>query len=126
MTEPKPARGFPAFDLALPAQPLVPVWEPLKHQFGPSAAEQIAARREAQERPARLARELTVAQEEWRQYFDRHYANRLARSAFDIHQPEIEYDRVVCQECKESDLDDTVGVEWPCSTYAAMKAAADG
>lgn len=100
-------------------------WAPLKYQSQPSAAEQIAARRDATERPDRVAREFDDARDEWRQYHDRHYSNRLARAAFSIHRPEAGYERVMCAECNESDGDDTLGVDWPCATFAAMKAAAD-
>lgn len=118
--------SFAAYGLVPPSKLLVPAWEPLRHQGRISAAEEMAARGAAMERAARLQERLDYAREEWRQYFDRYYANRPARAVFDIHQPEQGYERVVCQECREADCDDTVGVEWPCATFSAMKAAADG
>lgn len=118
--------GIRAFDLMLPTEPLVPVWEPLRHQGWPSAAEQIAARQDAQKRQERVRQAGEAAVDDWTEFRTQHADNPLAAVALDIHQPVAEWDRVVCQECRESDLDDTVGVEWPCGTYAAMKAAADG
>ena len=118
--------GILAFDLRLPPPPLVAPWTPLRRQIGgPSAAEQIAARREAREREARLAEELAAAEQEWQHYHDRHTDNPVAQAGFGIHRPEVEYDRVVCTECRESDFDDTIGVAWPCGTYQAMKDATD-
>jgi hypothetical protein len=123
MPDPTGLRGY---DLIAPEKLLAPAWTPLRHQGRPSAAEQIAARRAARERPERVARELAAAEEEWRQYFDRHYANRTARAAFDVHRPDAGYDTVVCSECEEHNgYEDTQQVAWPCRTYAAMKAAAD-
>lgn len=117
-------RGIPAFDLK-PSKPLVAPWAPLLRQFGPSAASEIAARRAAQERPERVARETAAAKGEWRQYADRYYANPVARAAFDVHQPTEGYDRVICETCMESDCGEVTDATWPCITYARMKAAAD-
>jgi len=120
--------GIPAFDLTAPTNLLVPTWDKtLQHALRmPTGFDEAKARREAQERQARVERELAEARDEWRQYFDRHYANRLARAAFDIHQPEARYDCVVCSECEEHNgYEDTQQVAWPCRTYAAMKEAAD-
>lgn len=89
-------------------------------------AEQIAARQAAADREERLRQAGEDAVDDWTEFRARHADNPLAAVALDIHQPVVEWDRVVCQECREADLDDTVGVEWPCGTYAAMKAAADG
>ena len=122
MTEPT---GISAFDLVPPSKPLAPAWTPLRSHSRPSAAEQIAARHAAATREARVKQATDDAMADWRQFADTLAGNPIALAALRCHQPEAGYERVVCDECCESDIDDTVGVEWPCGTFAAMKAAAD-
>lgn len=119
------ARGIRPFDLTVPTQPLAPPWKPLR--FDPAQIEANARRFEAErrEREERARQASEVAVDEWTEFRARHADNLVAGAVLDIHQPVVEYYRVVCEECKESDLDDTVGVEWPCPTYAAMKEATD-
>lgn len=125
MTDETPAQGIAGYDLTPPTRPLWPGWQPIRYR--PTAAEQNEARRRERERPGRIARETAEAMDEWRRYFDRHADNPVARAAFDIHQPEEGYDRVICGECRDSDTcDGTTGATWPCLTFTAMKEAADG
>lgn len=127
MTDETPARGIAGFDLTPPANVLAPAWTPLR--FDPAQMEANARRAQAERREAekRIARETAEAMDEWRRYFDRHADNPVARAAFDIHQPEEGYDRVICGECRDSDTcDGTTGATWPCLTFTAMKEAADG
>lgn len=118
--------GIPGFDLIAPAKVLAPAYAPLR--FSPAEAEANARRAQAERRAtqARIAREAETALAEWQSFRDRHADSPVALAVLDVHQPEAGYDRVVCAECCEPDCDDTVGVEWQCATFAAMKEAADG
>lgn len=81
-------------------------------------------RREDQEREQRVTRAAADAAARWAETAARLDGNAPALAALNRHQPQPGYSRVVCSECRESDLDDTVPVAWECGTYTVIKGAA--
>lgn len=121
MTEPT---GIRAYDLTPPSKPLTPTWQALRNPPG-LAAIAVSQRRE-RERVEVLRVAQAAAHEEWRLYADRYVDNPVARAAFEVHQPEDGYDRVVCGSCMEDIGYEAGSTTWPCLTFERMKAAADG
>lgn len=140
---PTGACGIPAYDLArdmtaratraLAAQIAADArtYSPLRIGLSPAAME--AQRRKIAEQNAARDREvsvvLTAALVDWDTTRHAHAGNPAALAVLavlDIHKPVRGYQGAVCSECRESDGDDTVPVDWPCATFTAIEQEATG
>lgn len=137
MTEP---RGIPAHDLArdmtararraLAAQIAADAraYSPLRIGLSPAAMD--AQRRKIAEQNLKRDREVSVvlatALVDWETTRHAHAGNPVALAVLGIHKPVRGYQGAVCSECRESDGDDTVPVDWPCTTFTAIEQEATG
>lgn len=134
------AAGFPSYDLARDmtahatralAQQIAAdarAYSPLR--IGMSPAEVEAHRRKIAEQSFKRDREVSVvlatALVDWEITRHAHAGNPIALAVLGIHKPVRGYQGAVCSECRESDGDDTVPVDWPCATFTAIEQEATG
>lgn len=69
---------------------------------------------------------LAAALVDWDTTRHAHAGNPAALAVLGIHKPVRGYQGAVCAECRESDGDDTVPVDWPCATFTAIEQEATG
>jgi hypothetical protein len=133
VTEPTPVpTGIQAYDLAAPLRNLAAEIARQAKYAGPlsvglSPAERSAHELNQRQQRAQRRREIAAAYEEAAADYNATCAslegNTAALAALGVHLPVEGDTRVVCSECCESDLDDTVPVAWPCGTYTAIREA---
>ncbi len=133
--EPSIPHGIAPFDLAAATRNLAEDIARQAKYAGPlrvslSPAERSAHELSQRQQRAQRRREIAAAYEAAAADYNATCAflegNTAALGALGVHLPVEGDTRVVCSECCESDLDDTVPVAWECGTYAAIKGAARG
>lgn len=103
-------------------------YSPLRIGLSPEAME--ANRRRVEEANRAREREVSVALAaalvDWEAVRHALAGNPVAVAVLGIHKPVRGYQRAVCSGCGESDGDDTVPVDWPCTTFTAIEREAAG
>lgn len=120
MSEPISTDAFNGFYTAMRQKLLAEIFTRPPLYFGSRDGRARLAALQA-EPDIRLAGELTATQQEWQQLYESSGDNPPILRVLEIHQPERQNSRIGCSECCESDCDDTVAVEWPCTTYTAIR-----
>lgn len=117
--------GIVAYDLAPPAQLLLPTWQafPTEAERARNAA---AVRLESALRSVRLGEELQVASGRWREVRAAlaNARNLVGVAILGLHRPMEGYDSIECSECMTSEDYQATPAPWECATFKTVATAA--